>query len=333
MSETEATTAPTAPAVVLPTVVQRPEAQFDYVSPAAIIVPQMLLRDAQVTEDSYAVMRNSIAASGQRYPILVTRGTEPGTYVLSDGMQRLSIIKELGIDKIFIRIEEMNDSEMVESQMEMNLAKVNTKLSDYSKLLVKYAQKFPTKTKKELAARIGVSTAFLDDRLNFTRLCPEIQQLADESTIGLSKAVLLAGLDPEVQKEFIERAATLQIDQFAKAVSARKTELAKAKAEGRSPRPEEYIPSASLRNKVEIIAESDGLTEGLAACASLETALDGWAAGVKWTLKLDPKSIAEGKQKWDEAKKQQDERKERMKQERERKAREAEAAIGAGTRG
>lgn len=321
-------------AEVAPVAVSSPkEARMDYVEPGSIIIPQLLLRQAQTDDEGYAVLRNSIREHGQRMPVLVAPGTEPGTYILSDGMQRLSVIKELGIPTVLVRIEDLDEAELVESQMESNLARVNVPLSQYSRLLTKYAQKFPTKTKAELARRLGVTPGFLDDRLNFTRLCPEIQQLCDESTIGLSKAVLLASLDHDTQKEFIERAGTLQIDQFAKAVSARKSELAKARNEGRAPKAEEFIPTAGQRSKVEIIAESDALKYGMVACQGLTTPIEGYATALKWVLRLDPASIADGQAKWDAAKKASDERKQRAKEERERKQREASAAVDTSIRG
>lgn len=283
-----------------------------------IIVPEMLLRDAQTTDEKYLTLKGSITDNGVRTALLVSPGVTPGTYILSDGMQRLSISKELGLETVPCRVEDMTESEGYLAQLEMNLTKVDVKPSQYSAHLTAYAHKFPAATIPNLARKLNVSADWLRDRLDFKKLAPLVQTAVDEGQMTMSKAILLKNLDPAIQEQFIEKSMALDQESFARQVGDTKKELAKAKREGRAPQISEFIPEPRSRSKSDLIEE----LEKLDVIPGLVSGLDGADAGIavlKWVLRLDPASVAAGKQAWEDAKAAKEEKDARKKAEREAK--------------
>lgn len=298
------------------------------ISVASIIVPKLLLREAMTEEEKYMTLRASILNKGITFPLVVTKGTEDGSYILCDGVQRLSIAKELGFDNVEVVVQDLGDSDRLLAQAEYNLTKVDVKDSQYAVFLVEFAHKFPQFTLPELAAKLGVSRAKLDDYLKFHKLAPAVKTAVDEGTISMSKAVLLTGLETDRQEGFIEKAMTTAHDVFAKAVSDTKKEINKAKREGRAPAINQYIHEFGSRPKAELIEEYTNGKLGATLCIDATTPAEGFRLAIEWALKYDPASKAAGLAKWEQQQVAEAEKRERKKQEREAKQAEAKEAAG-----
>lgn len=296
-----------------------------------IMIPELLLRDAQTEDEKYLTLKGSIEESGVRTPLLVSPGVTPDTYILSDGMQRLTISKELGLETVPVRVENLSESDGYLAQLEMNLTKVDVKMSQYSRILYQYAQKFPNATIPELSRRLKVSANWLRERLEFPKLSPAVQAAVDDGAMAMSKAILLKGMDFDQQDRFIEKAAMLQQDSFAQQVTEQKKEIAKAKREGRAPAIAEYVPEARNRAKADLLDELENQKYLPALVAGLDP-VEAALVTLKWVLRLDPESVAAGRKAWEEEKAAAKAKAELKKAEREAKAK-ASAEAGETVRG
>lgn len=302
----------------------------------SIIIPALLLRDAQTNDDKYQALKNSIQKHGIRFPLVVTPGLQKHTYVLSDGTQRLSIAKELGLENVPCIVENMSESDAFLTQMEMNLTKVEATKTQYAAFVIKFANKYPGTTVPEIATRLGQPPSFIKDLLKFTKLSTTVQTAVDEGAISLSKAVMLTGLDKEHQDKLVEDSLSLTQDAFADRVKATKSEIAKAKAEGRAVGSVEYIHSYGSRPKAELIAVLDDANKLASIVGSAGTPMEAATLLLRWTLKDDDASRAAGLQTFNEEKQAAAEKKARREAEKEAKKAAATAAVvdaAAATRG
>lgn len=285
----------------------------------SIIIPKLLLREAQTEDEGYLTLKGSITDNGIRSPLVVMPGTEEGTYILSDGTQRLSIAKDLGLPTVPVKVENMSESDGYVTQIEMNLARVEVNPKQYSEMLAHYAHKYPTCTVPELARKLNKSPDWLRDRLDFKKLSDNVQTAVLDSSVTMSKAILLKGLEKEVQDTWIEKAMVLDQAAFADQLGTAKKEYNKAKREGRAPAIADYVHEPKIRSKVEVLGELESLASMAYVIDGLTEPTDVYQAVLKWILRSDPKSVETGKAQWESEKAAALERAERRKAEREAK--------------
>lgn len=303
------------------------------VSVNSIITPQLLLRDAQTEDEKYVALEMSIKRHGVRFPLVVTPGVQPHTYILSDGTQRLSIVKKLGFATVPVIVENMSESDSYLTQMEMNLTKVEVTIGQQSAFLIKFATKYPECSQKQLADRIGQPVSWVKDRLKFSKLSDIVQKAADEGSISLSRAIMLTGLEKDQQEKLIEQSLGLEQAAFADLVGATKREVAKAKAAGRAVGTVEYIHSFGSRPKADLIEVLESSDRIASLITGATTPLEGATLLLRWALKDDDASRAAGKAKFDEDAKAAAEKRARKDAEKAAKQAQATAAATDATRG
>lgn len=299
---------------------------FEEVKIANIIDPVHALRDAQTQSAEYEGLRRSIEQSGVLASItLKPSTTEPGKYEIIDGLQRTTICRELGIEKIPAQILDANEQQTLSIQIQSNLHVVRTKPAEFSNQIKRLMSLDQTLTEAKLATQLGVDLKWLQVRVGLVNLLPSIKDLVDNGTILLTNAAKLAKLPEEEQAAFVDRAVQMPTKDFLGEVDTRLGEIRKAIAEGKKVSGETYVPQAAARSRADIqtealnhAARSVNVTEGM-------TGIDGWDAALKWVLSMDDATLAAKRADW-EAKKAA---REQRQKEREAAREAAKAAKGA----
>lgn len=293
------------------------------------------LRNVNRESEEYQGLVDSIRKDGVLNPIVVRSIVDPDTkeelYGLVDGLHRYTASQDAGRETIPAHVTTMEESKILEAQILANIHKVETKPVEYSKQLVRILAQNPLMTTSELAATLSKSPTWLVERLGLTKLAESIASLVDEGKINLSNAYALAKLPAEEQPNFLDRAMTMQPQEFVPTVNGRIKELRDAKRQGRAATPAEFVPVARLRKVGEVKEEFQQGTVGKVLCAELKpkSVEEAFALGVAWALHMDPASVAADRQKDKEAREAREAEKEKRKKEREEKAKQEAASKAA----
>lgn len=301
---------------------------------AAIRENPVALRSVNRESEDYLGLVDSIKNTGFMGAITVRSKLDAETgeefYELVDGLHRFSAAKDAGIKEINVDVVTLDDDAVMEAQIMANIHKVETRPIEYSKQLLRILSRNPLMTEAELATKLGKSTQWIKERLGLTKIAnADIAALVDEGKIKLANAYALAKLPPEEMSDFVDRAMTLQPDEFVPAVNTRVKEIRDAKRKGKDAEPAVFQPVAFMQKLKDIKDEMEAkaVAKALIKATGAKTAADGFDLAIKWVLHLDPKSVEAQKAKDDERKRLKDEKKkERDKAKAEKKAAKAKEA-------
>lgn len=271
------------------------------------------LRSVDKDSEQYQNLVHDIGRRGVLKPIIARQSTDDTTgetyYELCDGLQRYSAAKDNGLERIPVRVMDLSDAEVEETQIVANLCKVDTKPVEYSNQLKRMLQRNSTMTISELAEMISQSTAFVSQRLNLLKLHPEVQKLVDDGDIVLSNGVALAKLPDSEQLNYTDQAMTQSPAEFVQTVGARVKELREAAKQGKEAEAPSFKPTKKLRKVREFEQELDSGTVGPSICSQLgaSSAAEGFAAAVQWALSLDPDTVEVQREKFDARQREKEE--------------------------
>lgn len=308
------------------------QTELKYVDLKDIRESAVALRTVDRESEQYRGLVDSIRKDGVLNPIVVREIVEPDTgakvYGLVDGLHRFTASQDAGKQMIPAHVTSMEEGKILEAQILANIHKVDTKPVEYSKQLVRILAQNPLMTEAELAEALSKTPSWLRERLGLIKLADGIQSLVDEGKINLSNAYVLAKLPVEEQAAFVDRALTMQPQEFVPTVNGRVKELRDAKRQGRAAAPAEFVAVARQRKFSEVRDEHNNPTiaKVLVETVKPKTLDEAFALGVAWTLNMDPLSIEADKKKDEAAKRAAKEEKEKRKAEREEKERQAAAA-------
>lgn len=281
------------------------EAVFKNVSISEIKENPVALRSVDKDREQYISLVQDVSRRGILEPVIVREKTDDITgenyYELCDGLHRFSAAKDSGTDVIPVRVMDLDDAEVEETQIVANLCKVDTKPVEYSNQLKRMLQRNSAMTITELAEKISQSTAFVNQRLNLLKLHTELQKLVDGGDIVLSNGMALSKLPEAEQLQWTEQAMTQKPSEFIQTVNARAKEIREALKAGKEAGEAVFTAPQKLRKVREFQAELDNGTVGPTICSQVgaSSASEGFAAGVQWALSLDPDTVAAGQAKFD----------------------------------
>lgn len=302
-------------------------------NPEDIVRSDVALRGVNKESLEYQQLADSIAQVGVLKPIIVNRSKNSDTgetqFVLVDGLQRLSAALDVGLEEIDCMVHEASAMDTMSMQVITNLHTIKTRPAAFGKQIKRMLTEDPRLTKADIAAKLSVTTQWIDQRLDLTTLPDHVQGLVDSGEVNLTNALALtklARVAPDELDTFVERAKTQETSEFVPAIDARRKEIQDSLKTGKAPKEEEFTPTAYLRKKTEVDHEHKTHE---ARKAYLEknpnaTAKDAFDFAIAWVLHQDPESIEEQQQKWEARKAEQEEKKQKRKQEREAKKAEAE---------
>lgn len=279
------------------------------------------LRPAATDSLEFKELVQSIAKQGVLQSVLVrpilneageqkTNDAGEPCYYLVDGLQRFTASREAGRTTIPCAVRSMTDEEALKIQIVANVQRVETTPVQYSAQLNRLLAINPSLTQAELAADLGKTPSWLGDLLGLVKLTDEAQKLVDEGHIKLTAAYALAKLPEDKQGDFIERAQTMQPEEFLQTCNNYRKELKKAQRAGKAAGGEEFSPTPHMQKMADIRVEQETPNVGSTLISQIpgiedmlgsEAALAGYRMGLQWVLHLDPSSVAEQRRKFDEA--------------------------------
>jgi hypothetical protein len=312
-----------------------------------IVIGEIALRPAQRESEKYKGLAAGIEASsgprkcGVQVPILVRPYDNDHTKVLLvDGLQRLSIVKDLfaktgdpRYSKIPINLASMDAMEMLVAQIQTNLHKVEMRPAAYGQQIRRMMALNPLLTVTSIAKSIGQAAQWVSQRISLHNLRPEIASLVDEGEIAAFNAFALAKLPDTEQTLWVERAMTLEPKIFVEQCTARSRELNEAKRQGVTGKLEEFVSVKRLRQPALVKKEHETHEVRTALVTGNMTAANAFDLAIAWALHQDPDTMAQEKAEWEsdqQAKKERaDERAKQREAEKAKKATEAAAAAEA----
>lgn len=310
-----------------------PKSRPKTIALAAIRENPSALRPVNRESEEYQGLVDSIRQRGVMNPIVVREVKDPASgemhYGLIDGLHRYTAAQDAGLTEIPCNVMSMNDAEVLEAQVLANIHKVETRPVEYSRQLMRILSANPLMTIAELSKRLSLSPAWLSERLGLIKLDGPIATLVDENKIGLSNAYALAKLPVEDQAGYVERAMTMQPQEFVPTVNARVKEIRDAKRQGRDPAKQEFIPVPHMRKIGEINEEVERgeIADTLIREVKPKNPKEAFLLALQWVRHMDPLSIeaARAKDADRRRKEEQDrnDRKAKREQERAEKARQA----------
>ena len=261
------------------------------------------LRSVDRETPDFLAMRDSVRGKGIINPISVReKNDEDGTlyFEICDGLHRYTCATDVGLEVLPVSVQTYDEIETLEAQIVANLAKVDTKPVEYTKALQRMFVMNPTLTMAEMAEKIHVSPTWITQRLGLLKLHAEIQKYVDDGKISLPNAYKLSRLPVEEQLNFLEAALSQPAAEFAPQVEARLKALREAARQGKDASPPTFEASAYARKLSELKDENAHASAGpaIVASANIGSAVEGFAAGVRWALSLDTASVDSQRTKW-----------------------------------
>ena len=154
---------------------------------------------------------DSIRESGVIVPLIV-RSRPEGGYEIISGHRRCEACRELGIEKIPVRVQELTDDEatilMVNSNIQREHVLPSEKAFAYKMRMdalkhqgrVTSAQVGPKLSSEVLAEQVGESRNQIKRYIRLTYLISPILQMVDESRMAFNPAVEISYMTPEHQR-------------------------------------------------------------------------------------------------------------------------------------
>ena len=241
-------------------------------------------------------------------------------YEIVDGLHRYSACKDAGCANIGIDVVELDDDQVLVTQILANVHKIETKPADYARQLKRLMGRDQMLTESGLASKLGKSPQWIKSMLGLNKISNEkIKTLINSGKIPLMSAYALAKLPDEEQAAFVDRAMTLKPKEFVPLANERVKELKDAARKGTAANPATFEPRAFLRKLKEIQAgEVDGaFVSNIVNSNGVTDAAEAFVLALQWVQNVDPAGRQAQTEKHEVAKRKREAEKERRKAERE----------------
>lgn len=262
-----------------------------------VVPPWSMMRPVQKNSLEWMEMVDSIRKVGILNSILVREHpTKEGFYEIIDGMWRYSAIKELDIQEIpcIIVIEDLMDEEFLARQISANAVSYETRPIEFAEQMERMIQLHDELgtplTKTQLALQVGKSTAWVSQRLQLLKLCPEVQDALRSGWLTLGKATALARVNsPSHQKRLLAAASRTETTREFELLVGQFVSLQRDKKAGER---REFRDEVTLKPRIQsmdtMLIELDrmhNLTQ-IIVQKNLTTAIEGAKIALEWVLNL-----------------------------------------------
>jgi len=271
------------------------------------------LRTVNRESEEYQGLVDSIRSKGFIGAISVRPSTSDGSsYEIVDGLHRFNAAKDAGLTEINVDVVDLDEDQMLEAQIMANIHKIETKPIEYTNQLKRILTRNPLMTEAQLAVKLGKSQAWISGRLSLNKIASEtIRTLINESKIGLSNAYALAKLPADEQADWVDRAMTLNPDEFIPQTTARMKEIREDRKQGRDSKQAEFqaVPHIQKLSALKVEMDSGSVANAICSKHNVSTPANGFTMGVRWALHMDPDSVEVQRAKDAERRAQRDEKK------------------------
>lgn len=178
--------------------------EIEYVEVDKILIPEERIT-SQVDPEIMQELRESIKEHGILEPLLVAKVNNQ--YVLIDGLHRMVVAKELGIEKVPCIVKEMKEDELLITNLIVNRQRGRSNPAQEAKLVKLLIDKYNYSI-GEVRRKLGISKQTIDRYYQIaSRLSSKVFELFEQGLLSVGCAYWISFLDdPEKQFEIAQNA-------------------------------------------------------------------------------------------------------------------------------
>lgn len=268
---------------------------------AEIKPPWILLRPVRKDSLGYMQLRDTIQNGGNNDGLLnsicVRKSLRwPNFYEVVDGMYRLTVYEELGIESIPAILVEMTDEQVLCAQIRANAIRSETTPIEFAKQILRIQASIPGIKMSQMATMVGKSSPWVSQQLSLLELSENIQKKVDRGEIPLLNAYMLAKIPPRLRERYVLPAQTTPVLEFKATIEVLIRRVMEAARNGKlldkfvTP----FVPVPYLKSLKAIMEEMNSPKVGIKANMDKEikTPIEGWKKALEWAASLDPESQA-----------------------------------------
>lgn len=262
---------------------------------------KLLLRPVNTESVDYLEMVESIRSTGLWNSICV-RPIGDDKYEVIDGNYRVACCREVGFDPVPAIIRHgLSDEEVIAAQIRANAVRPETTPVEFARQLRRIQKAFPNITLAELSRFVNKNPTWVSRQLDLLKLNKHTQQLVNEGVIPLESAVMLAKVPSRLRNSLVSQAASMRVSDFKRLAGGVIKRFMECVAQGRlEDELEQYVlpfqPTPYLRSLKEILHELEHRENAgpvILAMGDVNTAIEGFYAGLTWVCHMDPEGIEE----------------------------------------
>lgn len=172
---------------------QPPSAGVDMI-PVEAISPNPRQPRTHINPEELAELSASIRENGIIQPLIVTRGAQPGAFILIAGERRLLAARQAGLRSVPALIREATEQQHLELALIENVQRADLSPLEAAEAYRQLAEDFQL-THEQIAARVGKSRVTVTNTLRLLKLPESIQTGLAQSLIteGHARALLTLG--------------------------------------------------------------------------------------------------------------------------------------------
>jgi ParB/RepB/Spo0J family partition protein len=268
-----------------------------------ILPPLMYLRPVRPDTVEFLEMVDSLRERGLLNSILVRPTPDVNTFQLVDGAWRLAAAKVAGLERLEAICRDISDEDVYACQIAANAIGKITEPVEFASHIERLRRAGDTEMSMNmLAAKIKKSPPWIKNMLGLLNLNRVIQEDVNSGIIPLGSAYILSRLTPRLQSQLSNEAKVKTVKDF-KTIAARvlnnyRVQVKMGKVtQALDTRAQILAGKAfSLQRKILTVEEelkNHSLGGSIVAAEGCKSALDGFYAGLKWTLHIDKMSLAQ----------------------------------------
>jgi len=178
--------------------------EITYLKPDDILIPEERVT-SQLDPEILDELRESIKEHGILEPLLVAR--VEGKYVLIDGLHRLVIAKELGMDKVPCVVREMREDELLITNLIVNRQRGKSNPAEEAKLVKLLVDEY-NYSMNEVARKLGMSKSTVDRYYQIaSRLDDQVMEMLRQGMLSVGCAYWISFLDDRSKQREIAKSA------------------------------------------------------------------------------------------------------------------------------
>lgn len=270
--------------------------------PAQVIPPPVYLRPVREDSVEFLELVDSMRNQGQLNSILVRPTPIVNTFQLVDGAWRLAAAKRVPM-KIDATCREIADEDVYACQIAANAIGKVTEPAEFARHIERLRRMGDTEMSlSALSAKIKKTPTWINNMVGLLKLNKKIQRAVDEGNIPLGSAYVLSRLTPRLQSQLFNEAQVKTVAAFKRIAASVLNDFQVAVKTGKV--------RMALDTKAQILAgkafshqrgilkvEDELQTRTVGASIILgedcKSAIDGFYAGLRWTLHIDQKTLRE----------------------------------------
>lgn len=266
-----------------------------------ILPPQVYLRAVRSDTVEFLELTDSLKHRGLLNSILVRPTHNVNTFQLVDGAWRLAAAKVAGLEHLAAICRDISDEDVYACQIAANAIGKITEPVEFARHIERLRRRGNTEmSMNKLAFEIKKSPPWVKQILGLLNLNRAIQEAVDAGTIPLGSAYILSRLTPRLQSQLSNEAKVKSVKDFkriaAKVLRDFQVAVKMGKVQQALDTRSQILSGRAIAYQrpikhVEEELRTHSLGGSLVTVEECKSALDGFYAGLRWTLNIDKQSL------------------------------------------